>query len=86
VTRYIEDCYQMLSDSDDPNDRYASALVESQLIVERMAQTLWNSDAQPVTMPTLFFVKAIQEQLRAFKAKRAEKIQRNGGYFNSDFN
>ena len=75
----------MLSNSDDPNDEYASALVESQLIVERMAQAPWNGDSQPVTMPTLFFVKAMQEQLRAFQAKRTEKIQQNGEYFNSNF-
>lgn len=68
----------MLIESDDPNDYYAGVLVESQLIFERMTQAPWINDTQPVTMPTQFFIKAMQEQLGKFREKRAKGSQRNG--------
>jgi len=67
----------MLIESDDPNDNYAGVLVESQLILERMTQAPWNGDTQPVTVPTQFFIKAMQEQLGTFREKRAKGSQRN---------
>lgn len=77
VTRYIEECCQVLSNSDDPNDKSALALVNSQLIVERMTQGPWNGDAKPMSMPTQFFVKAIQEQVRTFGMREVEETQQD---------
>ena len=82
-TPYLDECVAVLAGNEDlPTDTLLAHLIKLQLIVEDVGRAPWHEGYDDATgsarAPPTFYLKALQAQLHAFKAKIPPGIQRNG--------
>lgn len=79
-TPYLEECRRSLAESDDhPNDKCAAAAVKLQSILESIHQSPWNakSDNPGLSLPVVFLVNPIEEQLKQFRQEFSPQMENN---------
>ena len=84
ITPYVYECLESLEKADvHPRDVWAASLVRLQLIVERISQSPWNADfgvSENATSgpPLMFYVRSLQEQLKAFRSAMPPEMNMRG--------
>lgn len=76
---YFEECRQSLAESDDhPNDVISAGMVKLQSILERIYHSPWNVRDNPSgSLPVVFFVSSIEEQLKRFREEFSAQLVDN---------